>query len=70
MSVAIERGMRLTEEHAAKYLGVAPGTLKNWRSAGQGPRYIKIHHRLIRYDLVDLDRFIEANKHGGPEGAK
>ena len=32
----------LSEADAAQLLGLAPATLRNWRSARQGPRFIKI----------------------------
>ena len=31
----------LPPKQAAEFLGVTPKTLANWRSAGQGPDYIK-----------------------------
>jgi len=43
---------------AASYLGVAPGTLKNWRHRGEGPRYRKIHGRLVRYHRGEIDKFV------------
>jgi hypothetical protein len=43
---------------AATYLGTQPGTLKNWRHLGAGPRYSKVNRRLVRYHQSDLDDFI------------
>jgi len=53
-------GRRLMSDiEAAPYLGCRPGTLRKWRSAGGGPKYIKIG-ALCRYRLEDLERFIES----------
>lgn len=48
-------------EQAAAYLGSTPGTLKNWRATGQGPKYHVVQSRLIRYHVEDLDRFVRGN---------
>ena len=32
----------LNEKQVAKMLGVKIGTLSNWRSRGEGPKYVKI----------------------------
>lgn len=60
----------LSEETAAAYLGVAPETLKVWRSKSRragvliGPRWVAMggtgRARLIRYRQVDLVAFVEA----------
>ncbi|MEN3971592.1 helix-turn-helix domain-containing protein [Sphingomicrobium sp. XHP0235] len=49
---------------AAEYLKCTPGTLKTWRSRGEGPRYQVIQNRLVRYHVDDLDAFVrgEANR--------
>lgn len=48
---------------AARFLGLAVGTLANWASAGKGPAF----HRLgggnvIVYDLAELTRFAQAGR--------
>jgi len=48
----------LDSEAAAEYLACTPGTLKTWRSQGQGPRYHVIHNKLVRYHADDLDAFV------------
>jgi hypothetical protein len=32
----------LTTEEAAKYIGVVPGTLKNWRVQGFAPQFLRV----------------------------
>ena len=50
---------RVTLAAAALVLGKAEGTLRNWRSAGQGPLTYKIAGT-VTYRLADLVKFIEA----------
>lgn len=52
----------LSTERAADYLGSSPATLKNWRSAGEGPAYHTCNGRLIRYHRDDLDRFVRTGE--------
>ena len=47
----------LKTREAARRLGVASGTLSNWRHRGQGPAFVRLG-RAIRYDEADLARFI------------
>lgn len=46
---------------AADYLDMPAATLAYWRSVGVGPRWFKLGRR-VRYDLDDLDDFIETIK--------
>ena len=48
----------LDSEAAATYLGCTQGTLKTWRSRGEGPHYHVIQNKLVRYHVDDLDTFI------------
>ena len=43
---------------AATYLRREPGTLKGWRSKGEGPKFYTVSHKFIRYHLDDLDSFV------------
>lgn len=43
---------------AADYLGCTAGTMKTWRTRGEGPRYHVIQNKLIRYHVSDLDAFV------------
>jgi predicted DNA-binding transcriptional regulator AlpA len=49
----------LTENQASEVLGTAPHTLSNWRSAGKGPRYVRIGTRTIRYPKSALEEFAQ-----------
>ena len=38
-------------------LGIAPGTLANWRGENKGPRFARIGGRVV-YPLDELKRFL------------
>ena len=62
MSQYIHQEQRLLKEHdAAKRLSVEVATLRRWRWAGKGPRFLKIEGA-VRYDSADLEIFIEASR--------
>ena len=48
----------LDSEAAAAYLSCTPGTMKTWRSRGEGPNYHIIQQKLVRYHMDDLDAFV------------
>ena len=49
----------LNEVQAADYLAVSPRTLRNWRTRGGGPKYVRISARCIRYRMSDLSEWTE-----------
>ncbi len=62
----------MTETEAARLLGLKVATLRRWRWAGKGPRFLKLGGA-VRYDQGDLTAFIEAGRRTstsdpGPEG--
>jgi hypothetical protein len=52
---------RLDTKQAAEYICCAKRTLDKWRVAGGGPVFIKLG-RSVRYDTIDLDKWIAAQK--------
>ena len=44
---------------AAEFLCLSPKTLKNWRSKGTGPQFIKLTPKAVRYSRASLDEFTE-----------
>jgi len=52
---------RLTVTEAAAYIPMPKRTLEKLRTAGGGPRFIKLGKRVL-YDVVDLDAWMEAHK--------
>jgi hypothetical protein len=51
----------LTEKEAARAIGVAPKTMRNWRVKGIGPPFVVTGPKLIRYRPPDLRAYQEAN---------
>ncbi|MEA1945993.1 MAG: helix-turn-helix domain-containing protein [Thermodesulfobacteriota bacterium] len=51
----------LNDVEAAKFLGVATQTLRNWRHQRKGPPYLKIS-RSVRYRLDDLENFMNSKR--------
>lgn len=50
----------MTTEQAAAYLSVSEGTMRNWRSRGDGPRYRLLGGRMVRYEVKDLDAYLRS----------
>ncbi len=48
------------QEDAAIMLGVTPRCMENWRHRGEGPNFVRISGRCIRYRKSDLALWIEA----------
>ena len=47
------------QEEAAILLSVSPRCLENWRHRGEGPNFVKISKRCIRYRKLDLYNYVE-----------
>jgi hypothetical protein len=58
------RGTRryLTPYEAASYLGIGHSTLSIHRTKGTGPAYIKWSPMNVRYDILELDAWMAANR--------
>jgi hypothetical protein len=52
---------RIKERDAAQYIGMSVPYLRLSRMNGGGPPYLKIS-RAVRYDLRDLDKWLETKK--------
>ncbi len=54
----------LNTKQAAPCIGVAPGTLENWRVSGLGPKFIKTYGKRgkVLYDPADIEVWKEANR--------
>jgi len=55
----------LTEADAAKIFNLPTATLRNWRSRGDGPPFVKIG-AVVRYRQSDLRDFLEAQTRNTP----
>ena len=51
----------LKREAAARFLGLAVQTLDNWRSAGRGPKFVKLGARVV-YQRSELESYLAANR--------
>lgn len=51
----------VNEKQAAKFLGVAVQTLRNWRHIRRGPAYVKMG-RSVRYQINDLVDYLTRKK--------
>ena len=47
------------QEEAAALLSVTARCMENWRHRGEGPKFVRIFGRCIRYRRSDLDDWIE-----------
>lgn len=54
----------LDEREVADALSVALNTLRNWRWKGEGPRFVKLGKRTVRYRRADLEAFVAAGTRG------
>ena len=57
-------GPLLDTKAAAPLIGVAMGTLENWRVKGVGPKFIKAPGRRgkVLYDPADIEAWKDANR--------
>ncbi len=56
----------LRTQAAAAYVGLASATLEKLRSAGGGPRFLRIGLRAVGYDVADLDAWLDARRRPDP----
>jgi predicted DNA-binding transcriptional regulator AlpA len=50
----------MTIEEVAALFDISVPVLGNWRSAGKGPRFVKLGGR-VKYRKIDVDDFINSN---------
>ena len=50
----------LSPRAVAARFGVTPKTLERWRSTGEGPRFVRVSRRVVRYRRADVETFIAA----------
>jgi predicted DNA-binding transcriptional regulator AlpA len=58
----------LSESQAAKVLCLSRACLRHWRVVGQGPPWIRLGARLVRYDMAALRRWIEERAGAASDG--
>ncbi len=57
----IEQLGLMSEDETAKFFDVTVGTLRNWRTQGRGPVYVKAADKAIKYPISGLKDFVKAN---------
>ena len=56
----MERPIHLNTKELAERWQMSVGSLCNWRSTGEGPRYIKFGRKVL-YPLPEIERFEREN---------
>lgn len=67
MSSTNRQALKLKTEEVARELDMSPATLRQWRSRGMGPAFLRLG-RAIRYDRADVQAFT-AQQRVEPRGA-
>jgi predicted DNA-binding transcriptional regulator AlpA len=44
----------------AKYIGVTPRCLENWAVTGEGPAFVRLSARCVRYRKKDIDAWADS----------
>lgn len=52
----------IDHHETARILGISLRTLYRWRKDGSGPPFMKIGHKIIRYERADVLRFMDEKK--------
>lgn len=55
----------LTAADVAELIGVAPGLLAEWRSRRVGPPFLKLSHKVVRYDPATVRKWMAARQVSG-----
>ena len=48
---------------AAEHLSVSPRTLEHWRRVNQGPPYVKLGTRIVRYRISEIQNWLASTTH-------
>ena len=59
MSATDQSKSLVRETEASRILNLSVKTLRRWRWAGKGPRFIKLGSA-VRYSMADLDAYVAA----------
>ena len=66
-----DQNLYITEARVAEMLDLSPATLRNWRSlqTKTGPTWYKFPGGAIRYNLAELNAWIEGHRRDPSGGA-
>lgn len=62
MNQEVESKMLVNERHAAEIMGISVKTAQGWRFKGDGPRFVKIGKKAIRYQICDIFEWIDQQR--------
>ena len=57
-STTSDAPLLLCEKETAKLIGFSIRTLQKWRTQGEGPPFVRVSARAIRYRREDIDQWI------------
>jgi predicted DNA-binding transcriptional regulator AlpA len=66
----MDHELLLTPNEVAEVLSVKPATLNFWRATGQGPAFVRISKRCVRYRCADIQNWIDARVEEGPQAKR
>jgi predicted DNA-binding transcriptional regulator AlpA len=53
---------QLTTRDTARLLGISYRTLEGWRLTLNGPPFVRVGPRLVRYDLLDVVAWLQLHR--------
>ncbi|WP_409046911.1 helix-turn-helix transcriptional regulator [Microbacterium sp. HA-8] len=53
-----------TQNDIAHAFGLSPRTLEDWRVSGNGPPYLKLSYRCVRYELAAVENWLRGARRG------
>lgn len=56
----LDPNVLLTDEQAAEIIGLKVSTIRYWRYTGEGPAFVKVGGKCVRYRLADINEWIES----------
>ena len=51
-------GGLMTPAEAASFLSITPKVLERWRGIGEGPSFVRLSRKSIRYRREDVEEFV------------
>lgn len=51
---------QIPQDQAAEFLGVSERKMEKWRREGDGPKFVRLGSKLVRYRICDLLEFQES----------
>ena len=61
-TIVVKQLRLLTPGETASTLGIKPKTLEAWRAAGEGPPFVRVGRKIIRYPPDELILWVRAHR--------